>query len=158
MGSDINVHIFAIPKAHASDAAISKLITANPIAKAISSVISSTTSKPAHAELGIVAVMVENKLLDDKASYSGSTLREYVFAYAENIQKRLPHTRAIVMGVDSNEDTFKISTILEKMYYEGVDNDLLDTSKINDDTKKEDDNRLVGIVLVGNIADKHYAN
>ncbi len=144
VGSALNLHLFNVPKAHAQ----------NSIAGGLANLLKKATTPP-HAELGIVAILVENSLLDDKAKYktdtANFTLREHVFSYAENVQKRLPHTRAIIIGVDPNESTQKISTVLEKLYYEGADNDMLDSSKINDDGKKEDDNQLKGVVLVGDI-------
>lgn len=145
LGGTLSVGLFKVAEAHAQGVSS---------ARAALSLLSGNTT-PSGTELGIVAVLVENSLIDDRQEYTTAngkaTLREQVFAYAENIQGRLPHTRSIIIGVDPNESTFKISTVLEKMYFEGVDNDLLDTSTINDDQIQEDKNSLKGVVLVGNI-------
>ncbi|MBU1018130.1 S-layer homology domain-containing protein [Patescibacteria group bacterium] len=138
--SSLDLAVFKIPEAHAqTGGALTRFLTPTP----------------PKAELGIVAILVENDLLEDSESYEtdgeDSALEEHIFTYAENIQNRLPHTRAIVIGVNSNESTYKIATVLEKLYYEGADNDLLDTNPLNDDFKREDDNQLVGIVLVGDV-------
>ncbi|MBN1258489.1 hypothetical protein JXA05_01900, partial [Candidatus Peregrinibacteria bacterium] len=118
----------------------------------------SSSAAPAPAatkKLGLIAVLAENSLLDDTKRYASggdsATLRERIFAYTQNAQNRIPHSQAFVMGVDSDESTFKIATVLEKMYNEGVDSDLLDANKINDDAVKEEDNTLIGVVLIGNV-------
>ncbi|MBN2095909.1 S-layer homology domain-containing protein [Candidatus Peregrinibacteria bacterium] len=142
----LDISVFKIPEAHAqTGGALTRLL--NP--------------QLPKAELGIVAILADNQLLEDKKSYvtedeegevlEETTLEKHIFTYARNIQNRLPHTRAIVIGVDSNESTYKIATVLEKLYYEGADNDLLDTNPLNDDFKHEDDNQLVGVVLVGDV-------
>ena len=75
-----------------------------------------------HSELGIIAVLAESDLLDDKTDYetegAKATLREHIFAYAENAQGRIPNAQAIVIGVEPGESAFKIATVLEKLYYE----------------------------------------
>jgi fimbrial isopeptide formation D2 family protein len=117
---------------------------------------STTTATPVSsaAKLGIVAVLAENSLLNDQTTYTTAngkmTLREHIFAYAQNVQKKMPHTRAIVIGVDANESTFKISNVLEKLYFEGADNSVLDTGN-SGNGNHNDDNHLVGVVLVGNV-------
>jgi uncharacterized repeat protein (TIGR01451 family) len=119
-----------IPKANAQ--------TATPDAKA-------STAISDHDELGLIAILAENSLLEDVK------LRDHIFRYAENAQGRIPHSQALVFGVDKNESTFRIASILEKLYYEGMDSDALDTNPLNNDNKKEDDNRLIGIVIVGDV-------
>lgn len=108
-----------------------------------------------HTELGLIAILVENSLLNDPATYatqgSSATLQQRIFEYAQNAQNRTPHSRALVIGVDPDESTYKISTTLEKLFYEGADNDLLDELRLNDDLVKEDDNRLAGVVVIGNV-------
>ena len=117
----------------------------------------SPSSGPAggHNQFGLIAVLVDNRLLDDTKPYKSeggsATLRERIFAYAQNAQNRIPHSKAFVMGIDPDESTFKIATVLEKMYNEGADLDLLDNNTANDNATKEDDNRLIGIVLVGDV-------
>lgn len=150
MGGSLDLSPFAVPKAHAQNQAKGVVNLSGSLASGGS-------------KLGLVVILVENDLLKstgqvpayarivNSSEAQSTNLREHIFAYAENIQKRLPHTRAVVIGVDPDESTYKISTVLEKMYYEGVDNDLLDESKLNDDTKKEDDNQLSGIVIVGDV-------
>jgi len=101
--------------------------------------------------MGLIAVLVDNKVLDEQKSYNGTTLKEHVFAYAENVQKRIPYSQAFVVGIDPAEDTRKIATILEKMYYEGVDSNLLDNNDSNDSKNLIEDNKLIGVVLVGDV-------
>ena len=145
----LNISGFAVPEAQAQGTIAQK--TLQSVSKSVSQLLLPTS----HSELGIVAILVENSLLDDKTAYttngSSSTLREDIFAYAENVQKRMPHTRAIVLGVDPNESSFKISTILEKLYYEGANNKFLNSDKQSDLSPRADDNRLIGVVLVGNV-------
>ena len=98
----LNLSEFVVPKAYAS------------------STKSSASPNVNHNELNIVAILVEDSLLDDKTNYttsgSKSTLREHVFAYAQNIQKRLPHTKAIVIGVNPKESTKKINSNMVATY------------------------------------------
>jgi len=98
-----------------------------------------------HDELGLIAILAENSLLQDVV------LRGHIFQYAENAQSRIPHSQAFVIGIDKNESTFKIATILEKLYYEGIDTNALDTNPLNNNSEKKDDNRLAGVVVVGDV-------
>ncbi|MBU1682326.1 S-layer homology domain-containing protein [Patescibacteria group bacterium] len=98
-----------------------------------------------HNELGLIAILVESKLLNN------SDLRGEIMAYAQNAQDRIEHSQAFVMEVDENESTFKIATVLERLYYEGIDSDLIDSSIFNNDSVKEDNNRLIGVVLIGDV-------
>ncbi len=106
-------------------------------------------------ELGLIAVLVDERLIDDSRQYttdgSTNTLTEHVFAFAQNMQDRVAHSKAMVIPVGANEDPYKIMVVLERLYYEGLDSDLLDRSTFNDDSLKEDDNKLLGVVLVGDI-------
>lgn len=98
-----------------------------------------------HNEHGLIAILVENSLLDD------AILKDYIFAYAQNAQDRVPHSKAFVMEIGKNESTYRIATTLEKLYYEGIDADLIDESIFNNDQYTEDDNKLAGIVIIGDI-------
>ncbi|QQR83508.1 hypothetical protein IPJ72_07025 [Candidatus Peregrinibacteria bacterium] len=108
-------------------------------------------SIPAANQLGIIAVLVEDSLLSDGTEYSTSmgraTLKEHIFAYAQNAQNRIANSRAVVLSVSPNESTQKIASVLEKMYYEGIDLNLLNERRLDPDTP----NQLVGVVLVGRL-------
>ncbi len=76
-------------------------------------------------KLGIIAILVEEDLLDDFA------MRSRVMTYANSAQQRIPHSKSFVMEVDKNESTFRIASVLEKLYFEGIDEDLLDGNPFN---------------------------
>jgi len=95
--------------------------------------------------LGLIAILVEKDLMDDQA------LKSRVMTYAKNAQKRIPHSKSFVLEVDKNESTIKIASVLEKLYFEGVDTDLIDLNPLNNNSKKEDNNRLIGVVLIGDV-------
>ncbi len=96
-------------------------------------------------KLGIIAILVEKELIDDFA------LRSRIMTYADSAQKRTPHSKVFVMEVDKNESTFRIASVLEKLYFEGIDTDLIDGNPLNNNSKKEDDNQLIGVVLIGDV-------
>ena len=98
-----------------------------------------------HSEIGLIAILVEDSLLDDGA------LKSRIFDYAKNAQNRMPHSQAMVMGIKKDESTFNVAKVLEKLYYEGIDDDLLDQNPFNNDAIREDDNKLIGVVLVGDV-------
>lgn len=117
-------------------------VNAQVVTTAEASIVSSIGN---HDKLGLIAILVENSLLDN------IELRTQIFKYANNVKNRIPHSQSMVFGIDNNEDTFKIASVLEKLYFEGMDSDELDINLLNDDNKKEDDNKLAGIVLVGDV-------
>lgn len=96
-------------------------------------------------KLGLIAILVEKELLDDFG------MRSRIMTYANSAQERIPHSKSFVMEVDKNESTFRIATLLEKLYFEGIDTDLIDGNPLNNDSKKEDDNKLIGVVLIGSV-------
>ena len=96
-------------------------------------------------KLGLIAILVENDLL---ANYS---VRSRIMTYADSAQQRIPHSKSFVIGVDKDESTFKIASILEKLYFEGIDTDELDGIPFNSSDKKVDDNQLAGIVIIGDV-------
>lgn len=98
-----------------------------------------------HNELGIIAILVEESLMDNFGIGSS------VMTYAENIQASTPHSKAVVIEVSPNESTYKIASLLEKLYFEGVDTDLIDGNPINNNQSKEDNNQLIGMVGIGDI-------
>ncbi|MBU0727645.1 S-layer homology domain-containing protein [Patescibacteria group bacterium] len=98
-----------------------------------------------HDELGLIAILVESSLLSD------GSLKNDIVRYAKNAQERIPHSKAFIMEVDKEESTLKISTVLEKLYYEGLDTDLLDDSILNNDLVIEDDNKLAGVIIIGDV-------
>ena len=138
--------------AQSSQAPVSQKVAA---AAAVQSVAKKTN--PAPAQMGLVVILAENSLLTDKITYESKdvkttasekmTLRNRIYEYAQNVQKRMPHTRAMVIGVDPNESAFKISTVLEKMYFDGITGKELGDAVSNANTE----NHLVGVVLVGNV-------
>lgn len=114
-------------------------------------IVNITPPKEDTKEMGLIAILVDNDLLEGNIYHNKTTLKDGIFAYAENIQTRIPYSQAFVVGIDPNEDTRKISTILEKMYYEGVDSNLLDNNSFNDNGNSIEDNKLIGVVLVGDV-------
>lgn len=96
-------------------------------------------------KLGLIAILVEEGLMDDFA------LRSRIMTYANSAQERTPHSKSFVMEVDKDESTFRIASVLEKLYFEGMDTDLIDGNPLNNNSKKEDDNKLIGIVLIGDV-------
>ncbi|MFH1012277.1 MAG: VCBS repeat-containing protein, partial [Candidatus Peregrinibacteria bacterium] len=119
----LNLPGFVVPKAHAQADSI---------------------SSEDHDKLGLIAILADNALL------SGS-LKNRIFTFAQNVQDRMPHSLAFVIGIDSNESPFRIASTLEKLYLEGYDTDLLDRSGFNDNETREDDNRLIGAIFIGDI-------
>ena len=113
---------FAIPEAHAAD-----------------------EEEVPNDQLGLIAILVEESLMQD------FDMKSRIMTYAENAQSRTPHSKALVLEVSKDESTFKIASALEKLYFEGVDTDLIDGNPLNNDTKFEDDNQLVGVIMIGDI-------
>lgn len=144
LGNQLDI---VVPLAQAQAAA--GTLTLSPVATAGAK--AKKTLNPPAPRMGLVAVLVENPLLDDKEIYDSGgdkmTLRERIFEYAENIQRRMPHTRAIVVGIDPTESTLKISTVLEKLYFDGISGKDLEDNGLGAGTE----NHLVGVVLVGDI-------
>lgn len=98
-----------------------------------------------HNKLGLIAILVEDGLMDD------FDVRGRVMTYANSAQQRIPHSKSFVIEVGKNESTFRIASMLEKMYFEGVDTDQIDGNPLNNNSVKEDNNQLIGIVLIGNV-------
>ncbi|MBN2174536.1 MAG: hypothetical protein JW731_10400, partial [Bacteroidales bacterium] len=96
-------------------------------------------------QLGLITLLVEENLLDD------FDLRSRIMTYADSVQQRIPHSKAFIMEVNSNESTFRIASILEKLYFEGIDTDLIDGNPFNNNPTKEDDNQLTGVIIIGNV-------
>lgn len=96
-------------------------------------------------ELALIAILVEEGLMGDL------NLRTRIMTYAKNAQSRISHSKAFVIEVDKNESTFKIASMLEKLYYEGIDKDQIDANPLNNDSISEDDNQLAGIVMIGDV-------
>ena len=126
---------FRVSKALAADVSSSPAVAIEP---------TETKTLP-NRELGLIAVLVEKDLLKD------SELKELIMTFAQNAQNRIPHSQAFLMGIEKGEDTFKIATVLEKMYYEGMDLDLLDDNAFNDRSPSRDANQLQGIILIGDV-------
>ncbi len=98
----------------------------------------------------IVAVLVPKKLyendtdligLRDNESYrkylSAKNIKQRIDRYAQEIQKNLPQTKALIIQIEEGQQPSDISKILETLYFEG---------------EKTDDSfaSLAGIVLIGN--------
>lgn len=96
-------------------------------------------------KLGLIAILVEDSLMSD------FDMRSRVMTYAKSAQERIPHSKSFVMEVSKNESTFKIASVLEKLYFEGIDAKQIDANPLNDSGQKEDDNQLAGIVIIGNV-------
>ncbi|MFH1410356.1 MAG: S-layer homology domain-containing protein [Patescibacteria group bacterium] len=94
--------------------------------------------------LDLIAILVEKGLMDDFA------IRSRILTYADSAQQRTPHSKAFVMEVDRNESTFRIASVLEKLYFEGIDTDLIDGNPLGN-SKEEDDNQLSGVVIIGDV-------
>ncbi len=107
------------------------------------------TINPAENEdlnkLGLIAILVEDGLMDD------FDMRGRIMTYANSAQKRTPHSKSFVLEVDKNESTFRIASMLEKLYFEGIDTDQIDGNPLNNNSKKEDNNQLLGVVLIGDV-------
>lgn len=96
-------------------------------------------------KLGLIAILVEDSLMND------FDVRGRIMTYADSAQQRIPHSKSFVLEVGKNESTFRIASMLEKMYFEGIDTDLIDGNPLNNNSSKEDNNQLIGIVLIGNV-------
>ncbi len=96
-------------------------------------------------QLGIIAILVEEELMSDFA------MRARIMTYAENAQSRVPHSKAFVMEVAEDESTYRISNILEQLYFEGIDTELIDGNPLNDDAVTTDDNQLIGVIAIGEV-------
>lgn len=96
-------------------------------------------------ELGLIAILVEDGLMDD------FDLRSRIMTYAESAQGRIPHSKSFVMEVPKDEDTFRVTSVLEKLYFEGIDTDQIDGNPLNNNSAKEDNNQLIGVVLIGDV-------
>lgn len=98
-----------------------------------------------HNELGIIAILAEKSLMDD------FNVRSRIMTYASSVQKRIPHSKSVVLEVDKNESTFRIASLLEKLYFEGINTSLIDGNPLNNNPSKQDNNKLTGVILIGNI-------
>ncbi len=110
---------------------------------------------PPRHRWGLIAVLVEENLLDDAKEYATegerATLKERIATFAYNVQKRMPNSVPLIVSVGRNESPVKISRTLEKMYLEGVDADRLGIKDSGQKDIQEDENRLTGVILIGNV-------
>ncbi|HEC20911.1 MAG TPA: hypothetical protein ENI70_00150, partial [Candidatus Peregrinibacteria bacterium] len=87
--------------------------------------------REAQERYSLVALVVEENL------YKG-TLRSKIQRYASDIQKTLAYTKPLVITVGEEDSVVKIQQVLERLYFEG-------------DGAKNEQNNLVGVVLVGDV-------
>lgn len=127
---------FVVPKALAAD-------ENEPIMQPISLI--NPADSEDHNKLGLIAILAEEGLMDD------FDVRGRIMTYANSAQQRIPHSKSLVIEVNKNESTFRIASMLEKMYFEGIDTDQIDGNPLNNNSAKEDSNQLIGIVLIGNV-------
>ncbi|MBN2087143.1 hypothetical protein JW758_02235, partial [Candidatus Peregrinibacteria bacterium] len=124
----LDVKTFKIPEAHAQE-------VAGPI----------VDTPMEHDEIGLIALLVESDLLEDQA------IKSRIKTYARNAQERTPHSQSLIIKVDKNEETYNVAKLLEKLYFEGIDTDVIDGNPINNNSVKEDNNKLIGIVVIGDV-------
>ncbi len=109
----------------------------------------SLATSSARPQIGIIAVLVDEELMNDPASYNGirdnypnslkaATLQERIRRYALDAQKSQPFTKSVILKVKKNEPVENIAYTLEKLYLEG-------------DGTSGEINRLIGIVVVGDV-------
>lgn len=82
----------------------------------------------------LVAILVEQEMYQDAKDYDGldgapgislgapissTNLKERIDRYAFDLQKALPGTRAVIIQTDRFEETQKIASVLERLYFEG---------------------------------------
>ncbi|HLG25249.1 MAG TPA: S-layer homology domain-containing protein, partial [Candidatus Gracilibacteria bacterium] len=97
---------------------------------------------------GDIAVLVEEGLMNDSASYTGlkdkygsltvNTLPDRIRRYARDAQRSQEYTRSILIPVKKDEKVEEIANALEKLYFEG-------------DTSFNQINKLTGIVIIGDV-------
>ena len=104
-----------------------------------------TVENTQEKKLGLIAILVQEELMDDFA------LRSRIMTYANSSQERIPHSKSLVIEVPREASTFRIASLLEKLYFEGVDSDAIDNNPLNNDQQKEEDNQLIGIVIIGDV-------
>jgi len=88
-------------------------------------------------EYDLVALIVENRLYSDNNQYEGSTIRDRVLRYAEDVTAANELTDTLILQFDRDNMTVSdLATALENLYLYG------------DESGR---NRLAGVVLVGDI-------
>lgn len=108
----------------------------------------SAQSTPQKEEFGLVAVLVEESLLDNSTNYDGlkpkypgsldaNTLKDRIQRYALDVQHSQEFTKSVIVSVKKNQPVTEIMDSLEKLYLEGDDS--------------ENKSRLIGVVLVGDV-------
>lgn len=99
---------------------------------------------PEKTKVNLVVLLVEKSIDDNSGLYEGlpssptTTLSARINRYAMDIQNRLAETRVSILTIDNNEDPYRISQVLEKLYFEG-------------DSNSNEINNLEGVVLIGSI-------
>jgi len=97
-----------------------------------------------------VAILVDSDVYNDANGYDGlnneygsylgdDTLAERIDRYGYDVQAELAMTKSLIIQVNSGKTPEEISAVLEKLYFDG------------DDIEGEE-NHLVGIVVVGDVA------
>ncbi len=106
--------------------------------------------KSVNEEYDLVAILVEDALLNDNSSYDGlrneagsanlreTTLPTRIQRYAQDVQTTISGSRAEIIRIRPEQKVTDIAFTLEKLYLEG-------------DSVLGVQNRLVGIVLIGDV-------
>jgi uncharacterized repeat protein (TIGR01451 family) len=103
----------------------------------------------AKPHIGIIAILADEDLMNDPASYTGirnnypnslkaATLEARIRRYALDAQQSQPFTKSVILKVKKNEPVENIAYSLEKLYLEG-------------DNTPGEINKLIGIVVVGDV-------
>ncbi|MBU1019338.1 S-layer homology domain-containing protein [Patescibacteria group bacterium] len=106
-------------------------------------------SKPVVEKYDLVAVLVEEGVYNSSESYDGlrsehgsylkeDTLADRIDRYAYDVQAELPMTKALIIEIPEDADTYEVSQVLERLYFDG------------DDIEGEN-NQLAGVVIVGDV-------
>jgi len=109
---------------------------------------SDVKNSAAQNHIGIIAVLVEDGLMQNQARYSGlmgqyssltkNTLSERISRYALDAQHSQEFTKAAIITVKKDEDALDVAASLEKLYFEGDGTAGIVT-------------KLVGIALIGDV-------
>ncbi|MBT6068914.1 DUF11 domain-containing protein [Candidatus Peregrinibacteria bacterium] len=126
---------------------LSLLVIATLIATQLVNVRPAYSEEP-DEEYSLVAILVESEILDtfrrfdglsaDYAPLTAETIRSRVERYAEDVQSKLPYTKTAIISVGADEDPRNISSVLERLYFEGERNG-------------KEVAKLVGVEIVGDL-------
>src|SRR3989339_1755458 len=100
-------------------------------------------------KINLVTILVERDLFASGNKFLGlqdkepdylkeDSISDRILRYAQDVQKALPYTKAVIIQVDRAEKVKNIVAVLEKLYFEG-------------DGADDEFNRLSGVVLIGDL-------